>query len=83
MAQDSRVRVLDRYDVILARVRFLGATMWTDFAATGNTPMACISAQSALNEYSHWFRHQFACLTDTDSHHADSSLCRRPEIASH
>jgi hypothetical protein len=20
------------------------------------------------SEYSHWFRHQFACLTDTDSH---------------
>jgi hypothetical protein len=28
-----------------------------------------------LDEYSRWFRHQFACLTDTDSHHADSSLC--------
>lgn len=23
---------------------------------------------AAANEYSHWFRHQFACLTDTDSH---------------
>lgn len=50
-AQDDRVRVLDRDEVILAGVRFLGATMWTDFAATGNPPMACISAQNALNDF--------------------------------
>lgn len=30
MAQDDRVRVLDRDEVIIAGVRFLGATMWTD-----------------------------------------------------
>ena len=39
-AQDDRVRVLDRDEVILSGVRFLGATMWTDFAATGN-PLMC------------------------------------------
>lgn len=50
-AQDDRVRVLERDEVILGRVRFLGATMWTDFAATGNSPMACLSAQSAMNDF--------------------------------
>lgn len=48
-AQDDRVRVLDRDEVILAGVRFLGAIMWTDFAATGNPHIAAFSAQNALN----------------------------------
>lgn len=50
-AQDDRVRVLERDEVILGGVRFLGATMWTDFSATGNTPMACLSAQNAMNDF--------------------------------
>ncbi len=49
--QDDRVRVLDRDEVILARVRFLGAIMWTDFAATGNPHIAAFSAQNALNDF--------------------------------
>ena len=36
-AGDERVHVLDRDEVVIGGVRFLGATMWTDFAATGNT----------------------------------------------
>lgn len=51
VAQDDRVRVLDRDEVILAGVRFLGATMWTDFAATGNPPIAAFSAQNAMNDF--------------------------------
>jgi 3',5'-cyclic AMP phosphodiesterase CpdA len=47
----ERVRVLDRDEVIIAGVRFLGATMWTDFAATGNPPMASLSAQHAMNDF--------------------------------
>lgn len=50
-AQDDRVRVLDRDEVILAGVRFLGATMWTDFAATDNPHIAGFSAQNALNDF--------------------------------
>lgn len=50
-AQDDRVRVLDRDEVILAGVRFLGAIMWTDFAATGNPHIAAFSAQNALNDF--------------------------------
>ena len=47
----ERVRVLDRDEVIIGGVRFLGATMWTDFAATGNPPMASLSAQNAMNDF--------------------------------
>ncbi|CDM42348.1 MULTISPECIES: metallophosphoesterase [Pseudomonadaceae] len=50
-AQDDRVRVLDRDELILAGVRFLGATMWTDFEATGNPHIAAFSAQTALNDF--------------------------------
>ena len=50
-AQDDRVRVLDRDEVILAGVWFLGASMWTDFAATGNPPMACMSARNVMNDF--------------------------------
>ena len=50
-AQDDLVRVLDRDEVVIAGVRFLGAIMWTDFAATGNPHIAAFSAQNALNDF--------------------------------
>ncbi len=51
MIQDGRVRILDRDEVIIAGVRFLGATMWTDFSATGNPPLASLTAQSGMNDF--------------------------------
>lgn len=48
---DERVQVLDRDEVILGGVRFLGATAWTDFAATGNPHIAAFSAQNALSDF--------------------------------
>ncbi len=50
-AGDEHVQVLDRDEVILAGVRFLGATMWTDFAATGNPHISAFSAQNALADF--------------------------------
>ncbi len=50
-ASDDHVRVLDRDTVEIGSVRFLGATMWTDFAATGNTPLAALSAQNSMNDF--------------------------------
>ena len=50
-ASSDQVRVLDRDEVILSGVRFLGATMWTDFAATGNPPIAAFTAQNGLNDF--------------------------------
>ena len=50
-AGDERVHVLDRDEVVIGGVRFLGATMWTDFAATGNPPLAALNAQQALSDF--------------------------------
>ncbi|THG82327.1 serine/threonine protein phosphatase [Pseudomonas sp. A-1] len=50
-AGDERVHVLDRDEVVIGGVRFLGATMWTDFAATGNPPLAALKAQQALSDF--------------------------------
>ncbi|MCY1372155.1 hypothetical protein D9M69_593410 [compost metagenome] len=46
-----RVQVLERDEVILEQVRFLGATMWTDFSATGNAPVAAEHARSVMNDF--------------------------------
>jgi predicted phosphodiesterase len=51
LASDERVRVLDRDEVIIGGVRFLGATMWTDFTATGNQSVASVQAQHAMNDF--------------------------------
>ncbi|MBA6421153.1 metallophosphoesterase [Pseudomonas sp. 5Ae-yellow] len=49
--QDDRVHVLDREEVIIQGVRFLGATMWTDFASTGCAPAASRNAQDLMNDF--------------------------------
>ncbi|MFI8383262.1 metallophosphoesterase [Pseudomonas sp. NPDC079086] len=51
MAQDDRVRVLDRDEVIISGVRFLGVTTWTDFSATGNQPLAVMVAQQRMSDF--------------------------------
>lgn len=51
LGQDERVRVLDRDEVIINGVRFLGATMWTDYSATGNPPLASLTAQNSMNDF--------------------------------
>lgn len=50
-AGDERVHVLDRAEVVIGGVRFLGATMWADFAATGNRLLAALSAQQTLSDF--------------------------------
>lgn len=49
--QDDKVRVLDRDEVVIGKVRFLGATLWTDFSATGNQPVAAFTAQNGMNDF--------------------------------
>lgn len=44
-AKTPNVKILDRDEVIIDDVRFLGATGWTDYTATGNAPMAAIYAR--------------------------------------
>ncbi len=47
----SHAQVLERDAVVIGGTRFLGATMWTDFSATGNKPLASITAQNMMNDY--------------------------------
>jgi predicted phosphodiesterase len=51
VATGTHVRVLDREAVILDGVRFLAATLWTDFAVTGNPVHAQIEAQQSMTDY--------------------------------
>lgn len=47
----DRVYVLDRDEAVIGGVRFLGATMWTDFAATGNPSLAALGARQSLSDF--------------------------------
>lgn len=47
----SNVKVLDCDEVIIDNVRFLGATAWTDYTATGNEPAARMAA-TRLSDFS-------------------------------
>lgn len=48
---EPHVHVLDCNQVVLAGVRFLGTTMWTDFAATCNAHQASIVAEAAMYDF--------------------------------
>ncbi len=45
------VHVMDCDQVVLAGVRFLGMTMWTDFAATCNVHQASVVAEAAMQDF--------------------------------
>lgn len=48
---NERVMVLDRDEVVIDGVRFLGATAWTDQRSTGNFSEALRAAGSRMNDY--------------------------------
>ena len=50
-AEGSQVHVLENEAVIIDGVRFLGCTLWTDFALFGNPPVAAFEAQMRMNDY--------------------------------
>ena len=43
--------MLDSQQLVLDGVRFLAATLWTDFAITGNAVAAQLEAQQRMNDY--------------------------------
>jgi Icc-related predicted phosphoesterase len=47
----DKVKVLDMGELVIGGVRFLGATAWTDFAATGDPALAALFAQQTLNDF--------------------------------
>jgi predicted phosphodiesterase len=48
---DNHLTVLDQDEVIIGQVRFLGATGWTDYESTGNSPMAELECQGAIKDF--------------------------------
>jgi 3',5'-cyclic AMP phosphodiesterase CpdA len=50
-ASETPVHVLDRDEVVIDGVRFLGTTLWTDFSATGNLVLAALEARQRMTDY--------------------------------
>jgi len=50
-ASDTQVHVLDRGEVTIGGVRFLGTTLWTDFSSTGNLVLAALEARQRMTDY--------------------------------
>ncbi|PPV34271.1 serine/threonine protein phosphatase [Ectopseudomonas mendocina] len=48
---DTRVRVLERDDVVINGTRFLGCTLWTDFTAKGSAHLAALQAHAEMNDF--------------------------------
>lgn len=52
-ASCDRVRFMECEELVLGGVRFLVATMWTDFTASGNVPLAVFQAKDTMNDFKH------------------------------
>jgi len=50
-ASGTNVQVLDNESVQIAGVRFLGATLWTDYRITGNEPLAQLDAARTIKDF--------------------------------
>lgn len=50
-AAEVGVNFLQNESIVIDGVRFLVATLWTDFDLFGNQPIAMINAQSVMNDY--------------------------------
>lgn len=50
-ASGGNVHLLDCDEVVTGGVRFLGATGWTDYSATGNVPLAAWDAQQTMRDF--------------------------------
>lgn len=57
-AQGTNVHILDNESIELGGVRFLGATLWTDYRITGNEPLAQWDASQKIRD--------FQSITDRD-----------------
>lgn len=51
LCQGTNIHLLENESVVLAGVRFLGATLWTDYRLTGNEPLAMWDAQQNLSDF--------------------------------
>lgn len=72
-AHGSTVRVLDNEACVVAGVRVLGATLWTDYALTGVPTLAMREAAQSMNDFRHirderWRRIAPADLAERHAH---------------
>ena len=51
MPVGKHVHFLEQQTRVMGNVRFIGATCWTDFTATGNQVGAMLNARSLMNDY--------------------------------
>jgi len=65
-AAETHVHVLDGEQAVIGGVRFLAATLWTDFRATGNAVLAAMEARQRMNDYRRIRAASFRRLRPTD-----------------
>ena len=51
LAKNTSVKVLENNEIIIGNVRFLGCTLWTDFAVNGMQSAATREALACMNDY--------------------------------
>jgi predicted phosphodiesterase len=69
-AEGTQVRVLDGDGIIFGSVRFLGATLWTDFLLTRNPLLAQHEAQARMTDYRRIRTAAYRCLRAPDTRRA-------------
>jgi UDP-2,3-diacylglucosamine pyrophosphatase LpxH len=75
----AHVHVLDNRSVVIEGVRFLGTTLWTDFALDGNADQAMFEAARCMTDYTR-IRYGNRALTPHDTialHHAARTWLER------
>lgn len=62
-AEGTSVHVLDAESLVVNGVRFLAATLWTDYRLTGNQPLAEWDARQTLQDFKHVRDEHYSRLT--------------------
>lgn len=65
-ARNGHVQVMNMHETVLGGVRFLGCTMWTDYAATGNAHQAGLYARTCMNDFRYIRTESFRRIAPND-----------------
>lgn len=79
-AKNSSVHVLSDDELVLGGVRFLGATLWTDYRSGGNEPLARMLAAQSIQDFKHLHLFGMRPLSASDileRHYASRAFLRR------
>jgi predicted phosphodiesterase len=66
-ADGTHIRLLDGEECVIGGVRFLAATLWTDFGATGNPVLAQWEAEQHMTDYHLIRTHHYRRLRPADT----------------